>query len=660
MFCELLKRWLDPAWVSTLSAADQIELRRRANLALAQRQIAGGFFFFAFTVAFCVGTPFGWSYPLLSIALCAAMGGIAAWRALISRIITKRQAFRCERYLPQFWMGCVLMAGLWAGFATFALYLNGLNWVGFTLIIATIGFANGVASVMSPDIRLALTYQALIFAPAVPWGLREDLMGGPMLMSMSAIYFGFLTLFCRRQNHSALAGFWDSMRLEAQAMELRRAKELAETATVAKTQFLAAMSHEIRTPLSGVLGLINLLVETDLDSKQRELTRSIQQSGDLLLTIVNDILDYSKIGAGKLTLENVPFEVREVVGQLIEPMIKIAGRKQLILECHVSTEISPWLRGDPTRIKQVLNNLLSNALKFTEKGRIQVLIHRDGPGVRFAVRDTGIGIPRLAQQQLFEDFSQADQSTSRRFGGTGLGLAICKKLVEAMGGEIGVDSVPGEGSLFWFKLPLTEAAPSAHRKAKTTERITRKLRVLIAEDNPVNQRVILHLVSNKLGHHAVLAQNGLEAVETFRAQEFDVVLMDCQMPVMDGFEAARMIRAGGGRGAGLPIIAVTANAFAEDRERCISAGMTDHLPKPVQTKDLERVMNKWAGILKECANPMASLPGGSFSYEQPADLASLSNQLTQLRQQSGAADSHSPESASIANPQRDPQPGATC
>ena len=660
MLSDILKRWLDPAWVLTLSATDQIELRRRANLALAQRQIAGGAFYFAFVVAFSLGTPFGADYPVVSIVLAAAMGLLGAWRSVGARTISKRQAYACDRSLLQFRIACYLTAIVWAVFATFALSIYGLNWTGFVLILATIGFANGVASVMSADIRLAMSFLSLIFIPAVPWGLRGDMVGGPMLMSMSAFYFCFLTVFCRRQNHSALAGFWDSMRLETQAMELRRAKELAETATVAKTQFLAAMSHEIRTPLSGVLGLTNLLAETELDNKQRELTRSIQQSGDLLLTIVNDILDYSKIGAGKLTLENVPFEIRDVVGQSIEPMAKIAGPKQIVLECHVSSEIGPWLRGDPTRIKQVMNNLLSNALKFTEKGRIQVLVHRDGVSVRFAVRDTGIGIPALAQRQLFEEFSQADQSTSRRFGGTGLGLAICKKLVAAMGGEIGVESNPGKGSLFWFKLPLAEAAPSEQRKAATQERVVRQLRVLIAEDNPVNQRVILHLVGKKLGHHAVLVNNGLEAVEAFRAQDFDLVLMDCQMPVMDGFEAARMIRASGARG-GLPIIAVTANAFAEDRERCISAGMTDHLPKPVQTKDLERVMNKWAGMLKECSLPVRpSRPGGNSSFAHPQDLALLSEQLNRLRQPGAEAASLPASTLSAEAMVADPQTGATC
>jgi len=662
LLSDILKRWLDPAWVCTLSATDQIEIRRRANLALAQRQIAGGVFYFAFAVAFCLGTPFGADYPLTSIFLAAAMGLAGSWRAFVSRNICKRQAHGCDRSLLQFRIGCYLVASIWAVFATFALYIYSLDWTGFVLILATVGFANGAASIMSADSRLAMSYLALIFIPSVPWSLREDVIGGPMPMCMAALYFCFLTVFCRRQNHSALAGFWDSMRLEAQAMELRRAKELAETATVAKTQFLAAMSHEIRTPLSGVLGLTNLLAETELDNTQRELTRSIQQSGDLLLTIVNDILDYSKIGAGKLTLESVAFEVREVVGQLIEPMVKIAGRKQIVLECHVSSEIGAWLRGDPTRIKQVMNNLLSNALKFTEKGRILVLIHRDGQAVRFAVRDTGIGIPTLAQRQLFEDFSQADQSTTRRFGGTGLGLAICKKLVEAMGGEVGVESTPGEGSLFWFRLPLAEAAPSAHRKAATQERPLRKLRVLIAEDNPVNQRVILHLVGKKLGHEAVLVTNGLEAVEAFRTQDFDIVLMDCQMPVMDGFEASRMIRASGARG-GLPIVAVTANAFAEDRERCIAAGMTDHLPKPVQTKELERVMNKWTGILKECSPPVRPvLPGDNSSFTHRQDLASLSKRLHRLQQHPGAeAAAGSPVSASNAAPTAvDPQTGATC
>jgi signal transduction histidine kinase/CheY-like chemotaxis protein len=634
---------LDPAWVATLSASDQIELRRRANLALAQRQIAGGVFYFLFVIAFSIGTSFGADHPLLAIAMSVALGGVGAWRAVVSSRITKRQAFGCGRALLQFRIGSFLMAALWSAFASYGLMLYGANWTGFVLILATVGFANGVAAVMSADIRMALTYLGIIFVPAVAFGLTDMVASGPVLLSMGSMYLTFLSMFCRRQNHVALAAFWDNMRLEQQAMELRKAKELAETATVAKTQFLAAMSHEIRTPLSGVLGLTSLLAETELDLKQRELTRSIQQSGDLLLTIVNDILDYSKIGAGKLKLENVPFEMREMLGQLAEPMVKIAGRKQIVLECHVSSEVAPWLKGDPTRIKQVMNNLLSNALKFTEKGRIQVVVHRDGSMVRFAVRDTGIGIPSEVQKLLFADFSQADQSTTRRFGGTGLGLAISKKLVEAMGGEIGLESTPGEGSLFWFRVPLAEASPSLQRQAAVRQQAARQLRVLIAEDNPVNQRVILHLVEKKLGHRVTMTCNGQEAVDAFRKQDFDLVLMDCQMPVMDGFEASHQIRASGARGA-LPIVAVTANAFAEDRERCIAAGMTDHLPKPVQIKDLERIINRWAGMLKECPPPPS--PAVEASFTQPRDLASLSERVNKRMERPQG----SPESVSSVWP----------
>jgi signal transduction histidine kinase/DNA-binding NarL/FixJ family response regulator len=623
---DILKSWLDPTWVSTLSAADQNELRRRANVTLARRHVFGGVFFFAFAAVFCLGTPFGTDYTGASVGVLSTLCISTAWRSFAARTICKRQGIGCENELMQFRLACLLRAVGWSALASFTLHFYGFSWTGFVMVLASVGLANGVASVMSADLRLALLYLVILLLPPLPWGFHRDINGGVLLTSMGSIYFAFLALFCRNQNHAALAAFWDSMRLEAQAMELRKAKELAESATVAKTQFLAAMSHEIRTPLSGVLGLTNLLSETPLDAKQRELTRSIQQSGDLLLTIVNDILDYSKIGAGKLTLENVPFEVRDLIGQLIEPMVKIAGRKQIVLEAHVSSEIGAWLKGDPTRLKQVMNNLLSNALKFTEKGRIQVLVHRHAGKIRFAVRDTGIGIPRLALKNLFEDFSQADQSTTRRFGGTGLGLAICKKLVEAMGGEIGVESSPGQGSLFWFTLPLADAAPSSQRKVITQPRVARQLRILIAEDNPINQRVILHMVEKKLGHLPTLTNNGLEAVEAFRNQDYDLVLMDCQMPVMDGFEAARMIRNSGSRGA-LPIIAVTANAFAEDRERCISAGMTDHLPKPVQAKDLERIINKWTGILRECnSNTVAERP----SITSRQDLASLSDQLHRL------------------------------
>ena len=590
---------------------------------LAQRQTTVGLSYFGFIVAFSLLTPFGVDNPRTSVALCITLLAIACWRWWISRRIIARQAYACARERFLFRVGCVLSAAAWAGFTYFALLQYGSTWLGFIIVVALTGITNGASTSVCMDLRLSLTYLALMGFPLIVWAFTPG-PGTLLIVTMTCLYMMFLAAVSRRQNHALLAGFWDNIRLETQAMELRRAKDLAETATTAKTQFLAAMSHEIRTPLSGVLGLVNLLAETDLDLKQRDLTRSIQHSGEMLLTIVNDILDYSKIGAGKLTLESVAFEIRHVVSDVIEPMIKIAARKNLKLEFHVSAEVPTWVKGDPTRIKQVLNNLLSNAIKFTPKGKVQVLVHKDGPQVRFAVRDTGIGIATDSQSCLFDEFSQADQSTTRQFGGTGLGLAICRKLVEAMGGRIAVESVPNKGSLFWFQLPLPEEKPRTNGPVSSTSQRTDQLRILVAEDNPVNQKVIMHMV-HKLGHQGTLVSNGAEAVAEFQKQTFDLVLMDCQMPEMDGFEAARIIRASGGNA---PIIAVTANAFAEDREKCLRAGMTDHVSKPVQAGTLETVINRSMGILKECGLP----PAGGSSH-------SLESLLGQVRQQQQHSDS---------------------
>ncbi len=570
---ELLSKWLDPPWLVRLSPSELEELRRRANLGLAQRQLAVGGAYLLFYTAFAVLTDFALEHPAKALAMGACLLVLAIWRWMVSRRIVDRDGFSCAKEHRQFRIGCILTAVVWSYFTVDGLMIYGQTWIGFILVVAVTGLVNVAASSLALDLRLSFTYLAILTAAPIAWALTPG-PGTWLIITMAVLYFCFVSNLSRRQNFASFAALRDNLRLEVQARELRKAKEMAESATIAKTQFLAAMSHEIRTPLSGVLGLVHLLAETRLDPSQRDLTRSIQHSGEMLLTIVNDILDYSKIGAGKLTLERISFDLRALIADVIEPMRAVAINKGLALDCHISSALPEWLQGDPTRLKQVLNNLLSNALKFTHTGSVRVIVHWDknvdegAPRmVRFAVRDTGIGIPAESLGHLFDEFSQADQSTTRRFGGTGLGLAICRKLVDAMSGEIGVESSPiagpGQGSLFWFHLPLEKGSPITRKSVISQQELLPRLRVLIAEDNPVNQRIIVHTVQ-KMGHAVTLAHNGVEAVERFSEAEFDLILMDCQMPLMDGFEAARAIRRSGPKGRRIPIVAVTANAFAED------------------------------------------------------------------------------------------------
>jgi signal transduction histidine kinase/ActR/RegA family two-component response regulator len=416
--------------------------------------------------------------------------------------------------------------------------------------------------------------------------------------------------------------------LEALMHEAVRKARAAEQANEAKSVFLATMSHEIRTPLNGVIGFAEQLLDSPLTPEQREHVRILHGSAEDLLAILDDVLDFARIDAGELRLEQVDLHVPTCLKRALDPVRGAIEAKGLELSVAVDGDVPEALTGPAVRLRQIVLNFASNAAKFTERGSIDVRASLATAGerevtLRIAVRDTGIGIARDRQGRLFQPFEQLDSGSDREYGGTGLGLAICKDLAELMGGRVGVESEPGRGSTFWVEVPLARpeaarddpapraaepaaplpsaAAPSAGRIAGDPRRAAQ--RVLVVEDNPVNRKVTT-LILSKAGWSVAHAENGLEALERCAEERFDLVLMDCQMPALDGFEATRRIRERErGSGERVPIVALTANALVGDRETCLAAGMDDFVAKPVHAQALVAVIERWIGAEAEAPRP---------------------------------------------------------
>jgi signal transduction histidine kinase/CheY-like chemotaxis protein len=401
-------------------------------------------------------------------------------------------------------------------------------------------------------------------------------------------------------------------RIRERTAALEKATEQALAASKAKSEFLANMSHELRTPMTGVLGMIDIVLDGRLDSEQREQLLTAKNCAVSLLALLNDILDLSKIEAGRMILEEVPFDLKQAIGESVEAVRPRAHAKQLELRTQIEPEAPSWIVGDPLRWRQILQNLLGNAVKFTLAGwvevRVKVAARPEWPALVVEVADSGVGIPPEKLEAIFDEFTQADGSISRRFGGTGLGLAITKKLVTMMGGEITVTSTPGQGSTFRVTVPcrpvslLRRPEPGRGEGASrgSAEPETPRATVLIAEDNPVNQKIVAAIL-RRHGYRVETANHGAEALEILSRVPIDLALMDVQMPVIDGLEATRRIRSDP-RWKDLPVIALTAHAMAGDRDRCLAAGMNDYITKPVNRSQLVAVVERY---LAKAASPRA-------------------------------------------------------
>jgi len=572
-------------------------LIRQVNREFAIRAETGCWFYAAIALAVWLATDLPRRDGPLLIAATFATAALTA-----ARLWLVRSESRFGAAGPVLWrhlLGSVLVASgaIWGALLAYVIATRDLVSATTSLMIATmVGLVSGMLHVAAPILRLTTLYLIVVVTPAAVSGI---LVGGAAGLGFAAInvMFFYVFLSLAKNIHSE---YWEHLRarrlLEIRAEQLLAARDAAETAGRVKLEFLANVSHELRTPMNGIIGMTSLALATQLDGEQRDLIQTAKDSADSLLTLLNELLDFSKMESGKMQMQPLALEMQPFLDGVLKPFRAHAESKRVQLSLQVDPEMPAAILADPLRLNQVLVNLVSNALKFTVGGSVKVHASYNAASetANFSVIDSGIGIEASKQTAIFEAFTQADGSVTRRFGGTGLGLAICRRLVAIWGGEIGVESEPGNGSRFYFTLPASSCdvpAPEPLTAEPTPASVAPAvgLRVLIAEDNRVNQKVAQQVLE-KLGHKTSIAANGRIAVDMAFAEDFDLILMDVQMPEMSGLEAAAEIRRREqGTGRHRPIVAVTANAMTGDRERCLDAGMDGYVAKPIRIDDLREV-----------------------------------------------------------------------